>query len=132
MTDGGVRSNGTNNSFIIRGINAGGVGGGGFQNLLTQSVSTYVDETPMFANLRLTDIARVEVLRGPQGTLYGAGSVGGTLRLIQNQPDTRDTAFRVTAEGGTLAHSDDLDYRVDVLANLPISDRAAVRFSAGY
>ena len=36
------------------------------------------------------------------------------------------------AEGGTLAHSDDLDYRVDVLANLPISDRAAVRFSAGY
>lgn len=132
VTDGGVRSNGTNNSFIIRGINAGGVGGGGFQNLLTPSVSTYVDETPMFANLRLTDIARVEVLRGPQGTLYGAGSVGGTLRLIQNQPDTRDTAFRVTAEGGTLAHSDDLDYRVDVLANLPISDRAAVRFSAGY
>ena len=132
VTDGGVRSNGTNNSFIIRGINAGGVGGGGFQNLLTPSVSTYVDETPMFANLRLTDIARVEVLRGPQGTLYGAGSVGGTLRLIQNQPDTRDTAFRVTAEGGTLAHSDDLDYRVDALANLPISDRAAVRFSAGY
>ena len=132
VTDSGVRSNGTNNSFIIRGINAGGVGGGGFQNLLTPSVSTYVDETPMFANLRLTDIARVEVLRGPQGTLYGAGSVGGTLRLIQNQPDTRDTAFRVTAEGGTLAHSDDLDYRVDVLANLPISDRAAVRFSAGY
>lgn len=132
VTDSGVRSNGTNNSFIIRGINAGGVGGGGFQNLLTPSVSTYVDETPMFANLRLTDIARVEVLRGPQGTLYGAGSVGGTLRLIQNQPDTRDTEFRVTAEGGTLAHSDDLDYRVDVLANLPISDRAAVRFSAGY
>ena len=132
VTDSGARSNGTNNSFIIRGINAGGVGGGGFQNLLTPSVSTYVDETPMFANLRLTDIARVEVLRGPQGTLYGAGSVGGTLRLIQNQPDTRDTEFRVTAEGGTLAHSDDLDYRVDVLANLPISDRAAVRFSAGY
>ena len=132
VTDSGVRSNGTNNSFIIRGVNAGTVGGGGFQDLLSPSVSTYVDETPMFANLRLTDIARVEVLRGPQGTLYGAGSVGGTLRLIQNQPDTRDTAFRVTAEGGTLAHSDDLDYRVDVLANLPISDRAAVRFSAGY
>jgi len=82
--------------------------------------------------LDVMDLERIEVLRGPQGTLYGAGSVGGTLRLIQNQPDTRDTAFRVTAEGGTLAHSDDLDYRVDVLANLPISDRAAVRFSAGY
>ena len=132
VTDQGVRGNGTNNSFIIRGINAGGVGGGGFQDLLSPSVSTYVDETPMFANLRLTDVARVEVLRGPQGTLYGAGSVGGTLRLIQNQPDTRDTEFRVNAEGGTLAHSDDLDYRIDGVANLPISDRAAVRVSAGY
>lgn len=131
-TEQGVRGNGTNSSFIIRGVNAGGLGGGGFQDLITPSVSTYVDETPMFANLRLTDIARVEVLRGPQGTLYGAGSVGGTLRLIQNQPNTRDREYRVTAEGGTLAHSDDLDYRVDVLANLPISERFAVRLSAGY
>lgn len=132
VTDAGVRSNGTNNSFIIRGINAGSVGGGGFQNLVSASVSTYLDETPMFANLRLTDVARVEVLRGPQGTLYGAGSVGGTLRLIQNLPDTRATQFKVAAEGGTLAHSDDLDYRVEALANLPLGDRFAVRLSAGY
>jgi outer membrane receptor protein involved in Fe transport len=132
VTDNGVRSNGTNNSFIIRGINAGGVGGGGFQDLISASVSTYVDETPMFANLRLTDIARVEVLRGPQGTLYGASSVGGTIRLIQNLPNTSETEFRVAAEGGTLAHSDDLDYRADVVVNLPISDRFAVRMSGGF
>lgn len=132
VTDSGVRSNGTNSSFIIRGINAGAVGGGGFQDLLSSSVSTYIDETPMFANLRLTDVARVEVLRGPQGTLYGAGSVGGTLRLIQNLPNTKQTEFKVSAEGGTLAHSDDLDYRVDTLVNLPISDRFALRLSAGY
>ena len=132
VTDQGVRGNGTNNAFIIRGINAGGVGGGGFQNLLSPSVSTYVDETPMFANLRLTDIARVEVLRGPQGTLYGAGSVGGTLRLIQNLPNARDTEFRLTAEGGSPAHSADLDYRIDGMANLPLGERTALRLSAGY
>ncbi|MFM7783351.1 MAG: TonB-dependent receptor, partial [Gammaproteobacteria bacterium] len=63
-----------------------GVGGGGFQNLLTPSVSTYVDETPMFANLRLTDIARVEVLRGPQGSLYGKNTVGGAINLVSRRP----------------------------------------------
>lgn len=131
-TDQGVRANGTNSSFIIRGINASNAGLGSFQNLISASVSTYVDETPMFANLRLTDIERVEVLRGPQGTLYGAGSVGGTIRLIQKAPDTHATEFRVTAEGGKVQQSDNLDYRTDVIANLPVNDRFAVRVSAGY
>jgi iron complex outermembrane receptor protein len=131
-TEQGVRGNGTNSSFIIRGVNASSIGGGAFQNLISPSVSTYVDETPMFANLRLTDIARVEVLRGPQGTLYGAGSVGGTIRLIQNAPSTSATEFSVSAEGGMVEESDDLDFRTDVVANLPINDRFAVRFSAGY
>ncbi|MCZ8132717.1 MAG: TonB-dependent receptor [Steroidobacteraceae bacterium] len=131
-TDQGVRNNGTNNSFIIRGVNATSIGLGSFQNLIAPAVSTYVDETPLFANLRLTDIDRVEVLRGPQGTLYGAGSVGGTIRLIQAAPSTEATEFRVTAEGGTVEESDDYDYRADFVANVPISERFAVRVSGGY
>lgn len=132
VTDQGVRNNGTNNSFIIRGVNASTVGGGSFQNLIGASVSTYVDETPMFANLRLTDIERVEVLRGPQGTLYGAGSVGGTMRLIQKTPDPLANDFRLTAESGMIGSSGDRDVRGDVVANLAISDRLALRIAAGY
>ena len=61
-------------------------------------VSTYVNETPVFVNLRLTDINRVEILRGPQGTLYGSGSLGGSVRYIYNQPDFDD--FNGEIRGG--------------------------------
>ena len=50
-------------------------------------VATYVDDTPLFVNLRLQDLDHVEILRGPQGTLYGSGSLGGTIRFVQNAPD---------------------------------------------
>ena len=46
----------------------------------------HVNDTPIFANFLLTDIAQVEVLRGPQGTLYGSGALGGTVRYIMNAP----------------------------------------------
>src|ERR1700724_272422 len=46
--------------------------------------ATYVDDTPLFFNLRLLDLQRVEILRGPQGTLYGSGSLGGTVKFLQN------------------------------------------------
>ncbi|MFM7274892.1 MAG: TonB-dependent receptor plug domain-containing protein, partial [Gammaproteobacteria bacterium] len=131
-TDTGVRTNGLNSSFIIRGINASTVSGGAFQDLISPSVSSYIDETPMFANLRLNDVARVEVLRGPQGTLYGAGSVGGTIRIIHNAPSTEATEFRLSAEGATVEESDDLDYKFDAVANIPVNERVALRFSAGY
>ena len=49
-------------------------------------VATYVDDTPLFFNLRLQDLDRVEVLRGPQGTLAGEGAEGGVVRYITQQP----------------------------------------------
>jgi len=75
----------------------------------------------------LYDLKRVEVLRGPQGTLYGSGSMGGTVRLISNQPDT--TKFEGSAEstlsgtdGGNFNHSD------NVMVNIPlVRDTLALR-----
>ncbi len=49
-------------------------------------VSTYIGDTPVIGRFPLNDLQRVEVLRGPQGTLYGAGAIGGTIRLIPNDP----------------------------------------------
>ena len=91
----GARASNTNGTLTIRGLNASTVNVQD-QSLSVPVVSTYVDETPLFANLKMTDIARVEVLRGPQGTLYGSGSLGGTVRLIHNEPDLSNTEFDVS------------------------------------
>ena len=71
----GPRASNINDTLIIRGLNASAVNAE-TQEIGAPAVSTYVDETPLFVNLKMTDIARVEVLRGPQGTLYGSGSLG--------------------------------------------------------
>lgn len=47
----------------------------------------------------LYDLNRVEVLRGPQGTLYGSGSMGGTIKLVTNQPDTHEFAASAQVDG---------------------------------
>ncbi|MBV8397493.1 MAG: Plug domain-containing protein, partial [Acetobacteraceae bacterium] len=84
----GPRVNSTNSNFIIRGLNASDQGSNYFgPNLAVPLVSTYIDDVPLFVNYNLTDIERVEVLRGPQGTLYGSGAVGGTVKLIRHKPD---------------------------------------------
>lgn len=71
---------------VIRGINASNVAQG--SQLLTQSpVGVYIDNSPIDGVPALTDIQRVEVLRGPQGTLYGAGALGGAIRIISNPPE---------------------------------------------
>tara|TARA_R110002110_G_scaffold412299_1_gene638118 strand:+ start:27931 stop:30114 length:2184 start_codon:yes stop_codon:yes gene_type:complete len=77
-------------TLAIRGITTGGVRNDEPQN--KETVGVYIDETPIAINgfnpdLGLYDIERVEVLRGPQGTLYGSGSLGGTIRIITNKPN---------------------------------------------
>jgi iron complex outermembrane recepter protein len=82
------------------------------------------------ADPRMFDIARVEVLRGPQGTLYGAGSMGGTIRFISNQPGLRDfeadagATVSSTSKGGT-------NYEAQAVLNIPLSkDAFALRIAA--
>lgn len=121
-------------SYSIRGIAS--IGGN------APTTGFYVDETPILpsggdgANATidpdLFDLARVEVLRGPQGTLYGASSMGGTIRLITNQPDAHRTEGAVKLEGSDTQHGG-ANVRLDAMYNAPlIEDVAALRIVGTY
>jgi outer membrane receptor protein involved in Fe transport len=127
----GARAGSMNSALTIRGLNASAVNTQD-QNIAAPVVSTYVDETPLFANLKMTDIARVEVLRGPQGTLYGSGSLGGTVRLIHNEPDTTQQTFEVSTRASHTANAANPSAALDAIANLPLGDTVAFRASFGY
>lgn len=132
MANAGAKS-AINNNMILRGINVGSPAfNNSFQNISDAPVSTYFGEIPLFAGIKLVDIQRVEVLRGPQGTLYGSGSVGGTVRFIFNRPDTTDNSARISARISDNAHSDEMNYSTDFVGNLAISDTFAIRVAAGY
>jgi len=123
----------THPQLILRGINAGGVG---------STVGTYVDETPYGSssglangsitapNLDTFDIQRVEVLRGPQGTLYGASTLGGLLKFVTNAPDPSGFAAQVEAGGTEVDHGGSGGF-ARAMVNVPVSDDFAVRL-VGY
>ena len=102
------------------------------------TVAVYVDETPMTSALgpirqfggSLFDVQRVEVLKGPQGTLFGEGSQGGTIRYIYNEPDASAMEYRVQAAGFLQNESGDSSYRVDGMVNIPMAENFAVRLLA--
>jgi len=133
FNDVGLREAGNNSTLVMRGLSAEPQSGAGeIPNLARPTVSTYVGETPVYYNLKLTDVERIEVLRGPQGTLYGAGSLGGTLRIIPKKPDTNQFDARVRAAASSTADADDLNYDIDAMLNAPINENAGFRLSAGY
>lgn len=119
--------------FTIRGINTG------YQ--LAPSVSYYLDETPFdlrgdgfsgAPDLDFFDVARVEVLRGPQGTLYGSSSVGGTIRVITNAPDPSRLQFRTESTLTETKGSGGLGYSLKGLANVPLASNLAARLQASH
>jgi outer membrane receptor protein involved in Fe transport len=129
----GPRSNSTNSNLIIRGLNASDQGSNVFgPNLAVPLVSTYIDDVPLFVNFNLTDIERVEVLRGPQGTLYGSGAVGGTVKLIRHKPELGVLSAAVTADMSGTDHSSGASYSFDGILNVPLGDTVALRANAGY
>ncbi|MEJ0039567.1 MAG: TonB-dependent receptor [Gammaproteobacteria bacterium] len=97
------------------------------------TTSTYVDDTEVSAlDLKLLDIDRVEVLRGPQGTLYGGGAIGGVIRYISAQPSLTETEQRVSAGISNTAHGG-TNYEANGLINMPlVDDKLALRATAGY
>lgn len=132
FVDLGARGSLISSAINIRGINV--ENGGNFSQPLASvaPVSTYVDETPVFANLRLADLERVEVLRGPQGTLFGSGSLGGTVRLIQRKPVLGEFEGRLSASIGTTKSAGKPDFDGDAVVNIPLGSTFAIRATAGY
>ena len=100
------------------------------------SVGTYLDEQPITTitgalDIHVFDIARVEALAGPQGTLYGASSQAGTVRIITNKPDLSGTYGQVNLEVNKVAHGD-WGYTGEGFVNAPLSDNIAARVVAWY
>jgi len=122
-------SNGPGYSQVyMRGIASGGDGN---HSASMPSVGVYLDEQPITTinqvlDIQIYDIARIETLSGPQGTLYGQGSQSGTLRIITNKPEIGEfsSAYDVRA---TTTKSGEMGYGLNGFVNIPISDRAAIR-----
>jgi outer membrane receptor protein involved in Fe transport len=117
----------------MRGVATGGDGNhsGSFP-----SVGFYLDEQPITTiggtlDVHIYDIARIESLAGPQGTLYGASSQAGTIRIITNKPELGVTSGRLDGEINKVAHGD-MGGSLEGMINLPIAERIAFRASAFY
>ena len=113
----------------IRGVSAGQIVRD--QPGVKEQVGVYMDESVISLSLftpdfDLFDLNRVETLRGPQGTLFGSGSVGGTLRYITNQPKIGVTEGLVEANVNMVEESD-IGYHLKGAVNVPLGSTAAIR-----
>lgn len=113
----------------VRGVSAGQVVRD--QPGVKEQVGVYLDESVISLSLftpdfDLFDLNRVETLRGPQGTLFGSGSVGGTVRYITNQPKL-DTVEGTVEAGANVLAGGDTGYNLKGAVNLPLGQNAALR-----
>lgn len=131
VVDRGARNSGVISGVTIRGLNVNGSALGDFQTSAVPSVSTYVNNTPIFANFLIKDLERVEILRGPQGTLYGSGSLGGTVRYLTRRPELKSFSGKVEGSVSKTDGSDGLNKTVDAVLNMPLGDNVALRIAAG-
>jgi outer membrane receptor protein involved in Fe transport len=118
------------NKIMLRGLSDGT-----FTGRTQQTVGTYLDNIPLTYNapdpdLRLIDVDRVEILRGPQGALYGGGSLSGVYRIVSAKPVLDEWSGSVLA-GAAATESGSPSSRFEGVVNLPIAAaRAAVRLAA--
>ncbi|MDH7972337.1 TonB-dependent receptor [Sphingomonas sp. AR_OL41] len=120
--------------LVLRGVNTGSVG---------STVAVYVDDVPFGSSGSLSnggilagdfdtfDVARVEVLKGPQGTLYGSNSLGGVLKFVTGTPSTQKLEVRGLA-GIETTQSGEASYNGNALINVPLGDTLALRASGFY
>ncbi len=128
ITDTGPRGAGT---IIMRGLSADDSSAGG--NNSDNAIGIYLGDVPLYTDYKLIDLERVETLLGPQGTLYGLGTLAGAVRYIPNRPDP--TKFSGEAYGRLydVAHSKGVGYVGYGVLNLPIvQDAIAFRTVTGY
>ena len=128
VVDQGARGS---NAIIARGLNTDSLNGSEFTgNNYNNGVATYLGDIPLAIDLRLHDIERVEVLLGPQGTLYGAGTLAGAVRYLPRRPDTERRTFEVRGDLFALAHGGAPGSDAGVTFNLPlVTRRLALRGS---
>jgi len=117
------------NRIVVRGLNAESVANAFGQENGGGTVATYVGEIPLYVDLRLNDLERVEVLLGPQGTLYGAGTMGGAIRYIPKKPDFDGTAFEARVDAYSYSEGDGVSSDIGFTFNVPVSDQFAIRGS---
>ncbi|QSR17152.1 TonB-dependent receptor [Novosphingobium sp. KA1] len=119
------------NRMFLRGVADSAFGGESQSTVavvLDEARLTYAAPDP---DLRLVDIERVEVLKGPQGSLYGTGALGGIYRMVSHRADLAGTSLSVTGGGSAATHGE-MGYSGSVVANLPLlPDTAALRL-VGY
>ena len=116
--------------LLIRGLSDGA-----FTGRTRSTVGTYLDDAPINYNapdpdLRLVDIDRIEVVRGPQGALYGSGAIAGVYRIVTTKPDLQDLEYGASA---SLSHTEggDASHDVDGYISIPIiKDHVALRLTA--
>jgi iron complex outermembrane recepter protein len=112
----------TSNQISLRGITG------------ANTTAMYIDETPLPSNIdpRLVDVARIEVLRGPQGSLYGSSTMGGAVKVVTNQPNAAQKEISAMLTGAKVQEGT-ADYGVNGVFNLPIvKDKVALRATAFY
>jgi len=119
-------------TVTIRGISTG--------DYTNPTVAITVDDIPFGSSTALgngpevpdfdpSDLSHLEVLRGPQGTLYGASSLGGLIKYVTVDPSTEAFSARVEGDVNDLSHGDGVGYGARAAANIPLNDSLAVRLS---
>jgi len=116
----GVSTPGGDVYYTIRGLNTGTA------QVTSGTTNTYLDEIAGSVT-NLYDIARIEVLRGPQGTLYGSNAVGGTIRYIMNKPSFDGFEGNITLEHVDKKLAPDSGSAYNLMLNVPVSDNLALR-----
>ena len=126
----GQGGNGVGTTHVyMRGIDSGQDGNhSGSQ----PTVGTYFDEQPVTTidgtvDMHIYDIARIEVLEGPQGTLYGASSEAGTVRIISNKPDPSKFEASYDLSGDQVTNGGGTGWKAEAFVNIPLTPWAAVR-----
>ena len=122
----------TYNTLSVRGLTPPSGGGGAM-------VGVYMDNLPMTDSNTgglsqtlgaLFDLQRVEVLKGPQGTLYGEGNLGGSIRYITKKPDPSALDYSAQSNVENIGESSGLSYRADAMLNIPLGESIAARIVA--
>jgi iron complex outermembrane receptor protein len=112
--------------LIMRGLRLDEIGSNDFGGD-GSAIASYVDNIPLQGyfvppSFSLKDLQQVEILRGPQGTLYGNASIGGLIRYVTAKPDLEKYSVSTTAEISQNDASDDLSYDTDLIVNTPLID----------